>query len=184
MGVVFVAGNLALDYVGTLNQRFTRRVEQLHTPADFGRWLQLARIVDEPPPVTDEEFGAAIRLRELLFEVVVRQIDEVPPLVTAGERRAINDAAAAPPPVPALTPDAGVTTSGDAAAGLSAVAREAIALLDRTDGSVLKWCADDNCTHPFLDRSRGHRRRWCGMAGCGDRAKAAAYRERQRAAAE
>ncbi|PYC65712.1 hypothetical protein C7C45_27955 [Micromonospora arborensis] len=29
-------------------------------------------------------------------------------------------------------------------------------------------------------RSRGARRRWCGMRGCGDRAKAAAYRQRRR----
>jgi predicted RNA-binding Zn ribbon-like protein len=180
MGVVFVAGNLALDYVGTLNERFSHRVEQLRAPADFGRWLQLAGILDEPPPVSAAEFAAAIRLRELLFGVIVRQIDGTLPLLTAAERIAINDAAAAPPPVPVLSVDGGVTTRGDAAAGLSAVVREAVALFERTDGSVLKWCADDDCTHPFLDRSRGHRRRWCGMAGCGDRAKAAAYRERQR----
>ena len=72
---------------------------------------------------------------------------------------------------------------GDVSAGLSAVAREALALFRRTDGSVLKWCADEQCTHPFLDHSHGHRRRWCGMAGCGDRAKAAAYRARRRASA-
>ncbi|MGI3785575.1 MAG: CGNR zinc finger domain-containing protein [Janthinobacterium lividum] len=34
---------------------------------------------------------------------------------------------------------------------------------------------DPTCTHRFLDRSRGHRRRW-EMAGCGDRAKTAAHR--------
>ena len=75
-----------------------------------------------------------------------------------------------------------MTKAGDAKAGMSAIARDAIALFDRDDGSVLKWCADDACTHPFLDRSRGHRRRWCDMAGCGDRAKAAAYRSRKRSA--
>jgi predicted RNA-binding Zn ribbon-like protein len=180
MGVVFVAGNLALDYVGTLNERFSKRVEQLSSPADLGRWLQAARIVDEPPPVSEAQFDAALRLRELLFGVVLRQIDGTPPLLTGTERAAINDAASAPPPIPALMADGRVVTSGDASAGLSVVAREAVALFNRTDGSVLKWCADDDCTHPFLDRSRGHRRRWCGMAGCGDRAKAAAYRERHR----
>ena len=74
-----------------------------------------------------------------------------------------------------------MSRNGDLRSGLSAVARAAIALFERADDSVLKWCADDDCTHPFLDTSRGHRRRWCGMAGCGDRAKAAAYRARKRA---
>jgi predicted RNA-binding Zn ribbon-like protein len=48
------------------------------------------------------------------------------------------------------------------------------------DRPLLSRCADDRCTRPFVDRSRGHRRRWCGMRGCGDRAKAAAYRARHR----
>ncbi len=39
MGVVFVGGNLALDFVGTLNERFSSRVEQLRTPTDLGTWL-------------------------------------------------------------------------------------------------------------------------------------------------
>ncbi|MGH1526542.1 CGNR zinc finger domain-containing protein [Leifsonia sp. L25] len=38
-----------------------------------------------------------------------------------------------------------------------------------------------DCTRPFLDVSRASNRRWCGMSGCGDRAKAAAT---ARAAAE
>ena len=50
------------------------------------------------------------------------------------------------------------------------------------DRALLRWCADAYCTRPFIDRSRGGRRRWCGMAGCGDRAKAAAYRMRKREA--
>jgi hypothetical protein len=82
-----------------LNQRLSRRVEQLRRPADFGRRLQLAGIVDEPPAVSEADFAAAIRLRELIFGVVVRQIDGTPPLLTAAERAAINDAAAAPTPV-------------------------------------------------------------------------------------
>jgi predicted RNA-binding Zn ribbon-like protein len=183
VGVVFVGGNLALDFVGTLNERFSRRVEQLRTPADLGTWLVRADVLDEPPHVSEAELAAAIELRETLFALIARQIDGADGEPSAEERAVVNAAAAAPPPVPALTSGRTVQRSGGVAAGLSAVAREAMVLFRRTDGSVLKWCADEQCTHPFLDQSHGHRRRWCGMAGCGDRAKAAAYRARQRARA-
>ena len=183
MSVVFLGGNLALDFVGTLNERFSTRVEQLRTPDDLGRWLVDAGVLDEPPAVTDVAFAAAIDLRETLFATVARQIDAPGEPLPTAERDRINAAAAVPPPVPVLAPDQQVQHHGDVAAGLSAVARDALALFERSDGSVLKWCADEKCTHPFLDVSHGHRRRWCGMAGCGDRAKAAAYRARQRAGA-
>ena len=183
MGVVFVGGNLALDFVGTLNERFSTRAEQLRTPDDLGRWLVRAGVLDEPPPVSEDELAAALELRETLFAVIARQIDRPGKEPSAAERAVVNGAAAAPPPVPVLAAGNTVQQVGDVRAGLSAVAREAVALFRRTDGSVLKWCADAQCTHPFLDHSHGHRRRWCGMAGCGDRAKAAAYRARRRASA-
>ena len=40
----------------------------------------------------------------------------------------------------------------------------------------------ERCTAWFLDVSRGHRRRWCSMAICGNRAKAANHRAQGRAA--
>ncbi|MGI3783352.1 MAG: CGNR zinc finger domain-containing protein, partial [Janthinobacterium lividum] len=90
-----------------------------------------------------------------------------------------NRSAAGPLPQIALQPDRSLARSGSWRAGLTAVARDGLALVDPGDAE-LKWCADPTCTHPFLDRSRGHRRRWCEMSGCGDRAKAAAYRARRR----
>jgi predicted RNA-binding Zn ribbon-like protein len=63
-----------------------------------------------------------------------------------------------------------------------AVARDALMLWELPEGSLLKRCDDDTCRRVFLDRSRGNRRRWCGMANCGDRSKARAYRSRRRAA--
>jgi predicted RNA-binding Zn ribbon-like protein len=44
----------------------------------------------------------------------------------------------------------------------------------------LKVCAADDCLWAFYDRSRNHSATWCEMAECGNRAKARAYRERQR----
>jgi len=46
------------------------------------------------------------------------------------------------------------------------------------DFSNVKACEGPNCTLLFADHTRGHRRRWCSMAMCGNRAKQAAHRER------
>jgi predicted RNA-binding Zn ribbon-like protein len=46
------------------------------------------------------------------------------------------------------------------------------------DFSHVKACEGRGCTLMFLDRTRGHARRWCSMSVCGNRAKQAAHRER------
>lgn len=45
----------------------------------------------------------------------------------------------------------------------------------------LRPCANDACRWLFYDASRQGRRRWCDMASCGNRAKAARHRARVRA---
>jgi predicted RNA-binding Zn ribbon-like protein len=46
--------------------------------------------------------------------------------------------------------------------------------------ALVKQCADAACTLSFLDRTKSHRRLFCSAAACGNRAKVAAFRERQR----
>jgi predicted RNA-binding Zn ribbon-like protein len=77
-----------------------------------------------------------------------------------------------------------VDRTGDIDAVFAVLARDCLDLHDSADRHALRWCADEHCTRAFIDRSRGLRRRWCGMRGCGDRAKAAAYRRRRRTAPE
>jgi predicted RNA-binding Zn ribbon-like protein len=50
------------------------------------------------------------------------------------------------------------------------------------DFSHVKACEGPTCTLLFADHTRGHARRWCSMAMCGNRAKQAAHRQRQKAA--
>ncbi|MFT4132494.1 CGNR zinc finger domain-containing protein [Labrys sp. (in: a-proteobacteria)] len=49
------------------------------------------------------------------------------------------------------------------------------------DFSNVKACEGASCTLVFADHTRGHRRRWCSMALCGNRAKQAAHRHRLKA---
>jgi predicted RNA-binding Zn ribbon-like protein len=51
-------------------------------------------------------------------------------------------------------------------------------LLCEADFRLVRKCEGSDCTLWFLDTSKGHRRRWCSMAVCGNRAKAAAHRRR------
>ena len=49
------------------------------------------------------------------------------------------------------------------------------------DFSHVKACEGPACTLLSVDHTRGHRRRWCSMAQCGNRAKQAAHRHRVKA---
>ena len=53
-------------------------------------------------------------------------------------------------------------------------------LICAEDFSHVKACEGSPCTLLFIDRTRGHARRWCSMAVCGNRAKQATHRERTR----
>lgn len=46
----------------------------------------------------------------------------------------------------------------------------------------VRVCDNESCRWVFYDASRAGRRRWCDMASCGNRAKAARHRARKRAA--
>jgi predicted RNA-binding Zn ribbon-like protein len=49
------------------------------------------------------------------------------------------------------------------------------------DFAHVKACEGPACTLLFADHTRGHARRWCSMALCGNRAKQAAHRHRLKA---
>ena len=53
-------------------------------------------------------------------------------------------------------------------------------LVTQEQASLIKQCAGSDCTLWFLDRTKAHRRRFCSATACGNRAKVAAFRERQR----
>jgi predicted RNA-binding Zn ribbon-like protein len=59
---------------------------------------------------------------------------------------------------------------------------EALArLVSEEDFSYVKACEGPACTLLFADHTKGHRRRWCSMAVCGNRAKQQAHYQRHRA---
>lgn len=57
-----------------------------------------------------------------------------------------------------------------------AAAAELLAVGDR---HLVRQCDGVDCTMWFYDRTKAHRRRWCSMALCGNRAKARNHRQRR-----
>lgn len=51
-------------------------------------------------------------------------------------------------------------------------------LICNADFAMVKNCEGPTCTMLFLDTTKGHARRWCSMAVCGNRAKQASHRAR------
>jgi predicted RNA-binding Zn ribbon-like protein len=90
----------------------------------------------------------------------------------------VNAAAAGAPVTAVLTP-AGVQRTGTAEAVVATIARAAVALLGGPDATRIRECGDPPCTRLFVDTSRARSRRWCNMAGCGNRAKVAEFRARR-----
>lgn len=69
----------------------------------------------------------------------------------------------------------------DSADELIALPAAQVAFLIATEQPALvKRCAGAGCTLWFLDRTKAHSRLFCSAAACGNRAKVAAFRERQR----
>ena len=60
------------------------------------------------------------------------------------------------------------------------VAASAMRLLCDGDLSLIKKCKNPACVLYFYDASKRHGRRWCSMTACGNRAKAAAFYDRNR----
>lgn len=68
-------------------------------------------------------------------------------------------------------------TAGDL---LVPIATAMAGILCDGDLDLVHNCENPPCTMWFYDRTKGHRRRWCSQAICGNRAKVAAFRDRQK----
>lgn len=62
---------------------------------------------------------------------------------------------------------------------LAPIAEAAADLLCYGNLAYLKKCENPECVLYFYDVTKNHARRWCSMATCGNRAKAAAFYQRQ-----
>jgi len=72
------------------------------------------------------------------------------------------------------------STTSDFDTPLWPLARSAAELLASDQLQFVHACASKTCEWLFLDTSKSHRRRWCDMTKCGNRAKARNFYSRQK----
>ena len=186
--------------------------EYLRGPDDLAAWLSAAGLYPAgPPPASPggtgpggagpggagpagispapdaETFAGALALREAISALVTATVvgDSAP----APAVRCVNTWLALPPQRPVLHLEAGVAVLGPAPAArtprgvLAMIAADAAELLGTDLRERLRICPGPGCRGRFLDDSPAGRRRWCSMAVCGNRNKAAMHRQAAHAAA-
>lgn len=189
-------GNLpCLDFVNTEAMADGERVDLLHDFGGLARWLAEAGLITEAEARSARERwegraeGAgvvrqALGFRQGLRRAVERLSEGRPPMPE--DIGAINRVLAARTSHGRLVRKGGgytltqVSTGASALELLAPVADSAAWLLTEGDPALLRRCENPRCILYFYDVTRNGRRRWCSMAGCGSRAKAAAYYRRQR----
>jgi predicted RNA-binding Zn ribbon-like protein len=151
--------------------------ELLTEPDELANWLRHNGLLSADTVVETADLGRSVELREAVRSVLTGG--------PAAERAAVQLTGAARRCRlrPEFTPSGARLRSAaggvDAALGsLLVVITEAMA-----DGRWrrLKVCENDGCRWAFFDASRAGAGKWCSMAVCGNRNKAAAWRARQRA---
>jgi predicted RNA-binding Zn ribbon-like protein len=173
-GFRFRGGHPALDLAATLAGRLKGDPrELLETPADLDRWLVSSGLAARRPNASAEDVKLARALREAIYGVASGK-------TSRAARETLNSVAALPAARPQLTASGGLVREGGAKDLLAAVARGAVELFGSAERERIRQCEGDGCALVFLDLSRSGRRRWCSMAGCGNRAKARAFRGRER----
>lgn len=187
----FVAERLWLDFVNS--DTGARGTDALHDFARFVGWLEVAEMLDaeragtmqrralQQPAGALAVLGDARRVRAVLRALAERgahapavrleALGEINRVLgrSAGTRRVeLHDDG---------TFARAFVAVGDAFAGLlipiveSAADALILGELDR-----VRRCADPRCGRVFQDETKNGRRRWCDMATCGNRAKAARHR--------
>jgi predicted RNA-binding Zn ribbon-like protein len=179
-GFVFRGGSLPLDFAATLGGRKRQQTrERLETPHDLARWFAAAGLADHVVSVTDDDLAAARALREALYRLTMARIGGAP--LPAADRRLVNRHAALATPAPQLE-GAGVHWSrAETPALLAVIARAGVELLGGPLADRVRQCSGPECAILFVDMSRSGHRKWCSMSGCGNKAKVATFRERNRA---
>ncbi|HYU48985.1 MAG TPA: CGNR zinc finger domain-containing protein [Candidatus Limnocylindria bacterium] len=186
----------ALDFIDTLELEHGEPFDHFVQPADMAEWLHdhgllhdasldpaIARLM-EPGPAATRALARVRQVRAALRELVDATVERRPPVRSAVD--VVNQAMRAHQRLVLVAGEDGVSLDhrhegdplDDALARIAErVAREVSG--DRADR--LRICDNDTCRWVFFDSSPTGRRRWCDMATCGNRAKAARHRARAKA---
>jgi predicted RNA-binding Zn ribbon-like protein len=169
-----VAEPLALDLLNTRWVAGADAVDLLDSVDGLRQWLEEAGLADRFT-ADAAALGRLRNVRDTLARLVAAPED-------AAATAALNDVLAHGSVRRLLrngAPDSTVEFDDPAWGPAWSAADDFLALRDRPDR--IRRCAGPACVLHFFDTSKNGTRRWCSMAGCGNRAKAARHHARERA---
>ena len=193
----FIAGNPCLDFANTVDNRTAAAPEELLI--DYSRllrWGEEARVITSKtaerlraaalaaPGRAQAALRSAIALRDAIYDIFSAAAERrsAPAtqlaLINTAVREALKHAQIVYGNRQFAWEWACPETSFDSV--VWPVARAAVDLLTSEELTYVRRCADDGCAWLFQDTSKNHRRRWCEMKTCGNRAKAKAYYQRRK----
>lgn len=192
----FVGNHPALDFTNTVD--WTTRgleVERLRSYDDLVRWALAAGVIVLPeattlgaragrePRLASESLKRAHDLRREVHDAMMAIARGKPPLQDG--LHAFNQALRAALARLSVAWEAGrMVWRRDDAGTLDLVTHHvawlAAQLMTSQDASRVGLCANPDCGWLFVDTTKNHSRRWCGMPDCGPRAKARRYYLRKR----
>ncbi|ARP93762.1 CGNR zinc finger domain-containing protein [Bordetella genomosp. 13] len=180
---LFVANNLALDFINTEYGVGHRHCDCFEGDGSVAEWLKLAGVL--PANFAEVPAGLAALARELRENA--RAVVLAAKTGSPADAAVINRVLESGRPRKELVWDPAQKTfrvvehrrDADAASLLEPVARALASLLADVDLQLVRECEAHDCTLFFHDQTKSHRRRWCSMATCGNRMKAAAHRARK-----
>jgi len=201
---------VCLDFINTLDDRFASEPKELlKSYIDLARFAEDTGILSDTqvdrlfarsetsPETAQKALRAAIELREAMFAVftAIANRKAIPPAALTTLNQFIQAAAqhAQLVPVPPARASAGAQPApgarfewrfdalpGDFSDPLWPIARSAADLLTSDELANVRTCASKTCQWFFLDTSKNHRRRWCDMTKCGNRAKVQRFYQRNK----
>jgi predicted RNA-binding Zn ribbon-like protein len=168
---------LVREFVNTVD--IEQGSETFNTPPELARWLADHRLAAAGTTATPRDLRHAVELREALRAVLLAHNGaDVPPLAAAGAL----DRAAQRGGVSLRFDSRGAATLEAGAPGVDGALGRLLAIIYGSIGDGtwqrLKACRDPRCEWAFYDHTKNRSGTWCSMDGCGNRAKARAYRER------
>lgn len=195
---IFIADAPGLDFLNSVATPVDEQVEWISDGAGLLAWLDQAGMVPRAAldairarstaPELDEVAARARDLREWFRGFVqkkkgrplsAKDLRELEPLNQLLERDDQHGQIVANVSGEATTFELRANRRWQSAEFLLMPLAEALArLVCDEDFTMVKACEGPSCTLLFADHTRGHARRWCSMAICGNRAKVAAHRKR------
>jgi predicted RNA-binding Zn ribbon-like protein len=186
------AGDVALDFVNTLDNRFVPEGpdELLASYGDLLQFAQQSKIMSAKEAQrlthtakTEEALQYAVELREVLAPIFYSHVDGQLPLSRDLVRLSEYCREASAHRELRWTGSAfawqWVELDHEPKAPAWTIAQHASDLLISEHIGLVRSCGAERCRWLFLDTSKNHTRRWCDMKTCGNRMKAHRYHVRQ-----